>query len=85
MYLNSDLRDVRRSIGRGTALLKYFEIRAEGEADNSYRDIDNFANHKNLNPIIVLLYISSLHITKTSSNNCLFVQFFIKFYKNGVI
>ena len=30
--------------------------RAEGKDDNSYRDIDNFAHHKNKpNPIIVLL------------------------------
>ena len=32
--------------------------RAEGEADNSYQDIDNLAYHKKLNLIIVLLYIS---------------------------
>ena len=34
--------------------------RAEGESDNSYREIDNFAYHKNRNPIIALLYILSL-------------------------
>ena len=34
--------------------------RAEGESDNSYQDIDNFAYHKKPNPIIALLYIVSL-------------------------
>ena len=33
--------------------------RAEGEADNSFRDIDNFAYHQKPSPIIVLLYIFS--------------------------
>ena len=33
--------------------------RAEGEADNSFQDIDNFAYHKKLSPVIVLLYILS--------------------------
>ena len=33
--------------------------RAEGEADNSYQDIDNFGISQIPNLIIVLLYISS--------------------------
>ena len=33
--------------------------RAEGEADNSYRDIDNFCISEKPDPIIVLSYIVS--------------------------
>ena len=36
--------------------------RAEGEADNSYRDIDNFAYHKNL---IQLLFYYIFQVEKT--------------------
>ena len=34
--------------------------RADGESDNSYREIDNFAISQKPNPIIALIYILSL-------------------------
>ena len=61
--------------------------RAEGEADNSYRDIDNFAYQKSQkpNPIIVLLYIVSEENKHGEERIDLFGKLNRKYIKNVVI
>ena len=54
--LDEVFHDIQNYQGRG----KCYQPRPKAEADNTYRDLDNFGYHEKPNSIIVLLYIEKL-------------------------
>ena len=53
--LDEVFRDIQNYHLRG----KCYQPKPKAEADNTYRDLDNFGYHEKPNSIIVLLYIES--------------------------